>query len=62
MGGSYFAENKYLPIFMAANVHIVYISADFGHKKSDENGNINLEGQNTEVLDIIVTDIGNHSS
>ena len=40
----------------------MYISADFGHKKSDRNGNINSEGQKTEISNIIVTDIGNHRS
>ena len=47
---------------MADNGKIVYISADFGHKKRDGNGYINLEGRKTEILNIIITDIGNHRS
>lgn len=47
---------------MAANRKIVYISADFAYKKSDRNGSSNLKGQKTEILNIIVMDIGNHRS
>ena len=47
---------------MAGNGKRVYISANFGHKESDGNENINLEGQETEIFSIIVTDIGNHGS
>ena len=35
-GGSYFAENGNLPIFMADNGKMVYTSVDFGHKKVTE--------------------------
>ena len=58
--GSYLAENRNLPSFMADNAKIVYISSDFGYKKSDGNGNINLEGPKMEIQKIIVTDIGKH--
>ena len=37
--------------------NIAYISTYFGHKNSDGNGNINLEGQKTEIVNITVTDI-----
>ena len=55
-------ENENVPIFMVDNGKIVNISADFGHRKSDGNGNIDLEGWETENFNIIVTDIGNHRS
>ena len=48
--GSYFAEIGNWPAFMAKNGNIVHISTDFGHKKSDGNGNINLEGRKTEIV------------
>ena len=51
-----FAENGNLPIFMADNVKIVYISADFGLKKSDGNGYI-IEGRKTKNSNVIITDI-----
>ena len=51
-----------LPTFMVDNRKIAYFSAVFGHKQSDGNGNINLEGQKTEMFNIIVADIGNHKS
>ena len=54
---SYLAENGNLPIFMADNGKIVYISVDFGPNKSDAYVNINLEGQKTEIVNITVTDI-----
>ena len=47
-GGSYFAENGNLPIFVAGNGKVVYLSVDIGHKKSDGNGNNNLEGRKTK--------------
>ena len=59
--GSYFADNGNVPIFMADSGKIVYILADFGHKKGDGNRIINLEGQTTEMFNIIVTDIRNYS-
>ena len=40
----------------------MYISPDLGHKKFDENGNMDLEGQKTEISNIFITDIGNHRS
>ena len=59
-GRSYFAENGNVHIFMADKGKIRYILADLGHKKSDGNGNINLEGW--KIFNIIVTKFGNHSS
>ena len=41
---------------------IAYISADFGYKKSDGNGNVILKGRKTDIFDIIITDIGSHRS
>ena len=38
------------PISMADKGIMVYISADFGHKESDGNGNINLEGRKTKIV------------
>ena len=46
---------------MADSGKIVYVLADFGHKKGDGNRIINLEGQTTEMFNIIVTDIRNYS-
>ena len=60
--GSYFAENRNSPIFIADKGKIVYISSDFGHKKNDGNGIINLQGRKTEIFDMIVIDIENHRS
>ena len=37
-GCSYFAENGNWPIFMAENGNIAYISTDFWHKNSGQNG------------------------
>ena len=47
---------------MAENGNIAFISTDFGHENSDGNGNDILEGQKTDVVNMIVRDIGNHSS
>ena len=47
---------------MEGNGKRMYISAKFELKESEGNENINLEGQETEILSIIVTDIGNHGS
>ena len=47
MGGFYLAENGNLLIFMAENRNVAYMLTDFGHKNSDENGYINLEGRIT---------------
>ena len=40
------------------NGNLVYISADFGQKKSGGNENINLEGSQKEIFKIVVTDFG----
>ena len=65
-GGSYYrassAENGSLPISMADNRKIVSFSTNFGYKKNDGNGNINLEGRRTKMFTIIVTNVGNHLS
>ena len=47
---------------MAENGNVAYISTDFEHKNSDENGIIILEGRKTKIVNIIVTDIGNNRS
>ena len=59
---SYFTEHGNRPTFMAENGNIAYILTDFGHKNSDGNENIILEGRKTKIVNIIVTDIGNHRS
>ena len=46
---------------MAENGNIAYISTDFG-QKNEGNGNIILKGQKTEIVDMIVTDVGNYKS
>ena len=38
------------------------IATDYGYKNSDGNGNIILEPRKTEIDNVIVKDIGNHSS
>ena len=50
------------PIFLAENGNIVYISTDFGHRSSDGNGNIILEGRKIEIGNVIAMNIGNHRS
>ena len=60
--GSYFAKIGNWPAFMTKIGNIVYISTDFGHKKSDGNGNVMVEGQKTKIFNIIITDIGNYRS
>ena len=47
---------------MAETGYIVYLSTEFGHKNSDVNGHIILEGRQTEIVNIIIMDIGNHRS
>ena len=61
-GGSSVAENEIDPFFMAKNGDIAYISTDFGHKNSDENRYIILEGRETEIVNIIVTGFRNYRS
>ena len=61
-GDSYFAENGNQPIHMTENENIAYISTDYGNKNSDGNGNIVLDDRKTEIVKIIVTEIGNHGS
>ena len=43
-GGSYIRGNENWPIFIEENGNIAYISTDFVHKNSDENGNTIFEG------------------
>ena len=47
---------------MPENGNIAYISTDFGHKDNNGNESIILKGRKTEIVIIIVTDIGNHWS
>ena len=47
-------EIGYWPIFMAENGNIGYVSTDFGHKKSDGNGNMNLKGGKMKMFNIIL--------
>ena len=53
----YFAEHGNLPIFMAINGNIAYISTDFRHKNN--NVNILLEGRKMKIVNIIVTNFEN---
>ena len=39
---------------MSENGNVVYISTDFGHKNTDGDRNILLEGQKTEIANIIL--------
>ena len=41
---------------------IVHITVDFGHKNSDRNLHISLEGRKRNIFNIMVRDICNHSS
>ena len=47
---------------MAENGNIAFVLTDLGHENSDGNGNDILEGQKTDIVNIIVRDIENHSS
>ena len=60
--GSYFAEHGNSVIFMAENGNTAYILLDFGQKNNDGNGNIILEGRETEIINMIVMDVENHRS
>ena len=44
---------------MAENGNVAYIATDFGQKNSDGNGHTILESRKTEIVNMIVTDIGN---
>ena len=56
------AEIGNCPIFVSENENVVHISADSDTKIVNETEISSLEGQNTEIVNIIVTDIGNHRS
>ena len=47
---------------MAKNGNTAYILLDFGQKNNDGNGNIILEGRETEIINMIVMDVENHRS
>ena len=61
-GGSYFAEHGNSHIFMAENGNTAYMLLDFRQKNNDGNGNIILEGRETEIINLIVMDVENHRS
>ena len=50
------------PIFVAENVNVVHISADSDTKIVNETEISFLEGWKTEIVKLIVTDIGNYRS
>ena len=50
------------PIFVAENENIVHISADLDTKIVNETKISFAEGRKTEIIIIIVTDIGNYRS
>ena len=56
------AEVGKCPIFVAENGNLVHISADSDTKIVNETEISFLEGRKTEIVNIIVTDIGNHRS
>ena len=56
------AEVGYCPIFVAENGNVVHISADPDTQIVNETEISISEGRKTEIVDIIVTDIGNHRS
>ena len=56
------AEGGNCPIFVAENGDIVYISADSDTKIVNETEISFSEGRKTEIVNIIVTDIGNYRS
>ena len=58
-----FCESRILTYFHGGIRKFSVISTDLGHKNSNGNGNIIiLEGWKTEIINKIVTDIGNHRS
>ena len=54
------AEVGNCPIFVAENGNVVHISADSDTKIVNETDISFSEGRKTEIVNIIVTDIGNH--
>ena len=54
------AEVGYCPIFVAENGNVVHISADSDTKIVNETDISFSEVRKTEIVNIIVTDIGNH--
>ena len=61
-GGPNMAEVGYCPIFVAENGNVVHISADSDTKIVNETDTSFSEVRKTEIVNIIVTDIGNHRS
>ena len=56
------AEIGNCPIFVAENGNVVHISADSDTKIVNETEVSFAEGRKTEIIIIIVTDIGNYRS
>ena len=56
------AEDGNCPIFVAENGDIVHISADSDTKIVNETEMSFSEGRKTEIVNIIVTNIGNYKS
>ena len=52
------AEVEHCPIFVAENENVVHISANSDTKIVNETEISFLEGQKTEIVNMIVTDIG----
>ena len=61
-GGLNMTDVGNCPIFVAENGNIVHISADSDTKIVNETENSFSEGWKTEIINIIVADIGNHRS
>ena len=61
-GGPNIAEIGNCPIFVAENGNVVHISADSDTKIVNETEISFLEGRKTEIVNIIVADIGNYRS
>ena len=55
-------EVGYCPIFVAENGNVVNISADSDTKLVNETEISFLKGRKTEIVNVIVTDIGNYRS
>ena len=56
------AEVEHCPIFVAENENVVHISANSDTKIVNETKISFSEGRKTEIVNIIVTDIGNYRS